>query len=174
MIFSQRQDISDGVRGVLSRLGDAVQEEDEPGLPFAPVPYGLKPFIILLSPLLQRQGNIEHRLAQHLILAEQEGDQQPPQSAVPVHKGMNGFELRVRQSDADQQRQVRRRMQKTLQVGHVIAHRFRGRRHKDRVGQGGVRRADPVLSGSELAGRSVPAPDVQHQTAMDFAEQSRR
>jgi hypothetical protein len=45
---------------------------------------------------------VEHRLLQHAAFAEQERHEQTTAASVAVEEWMNGFELRVRQSDLDE------------------------------------------------------------------------
>jgi hypothetical protein len=45
-------------------------------------------------------------VAQRAALAQEEGDEQAADASVAVKEGMNRLELRVREADLDQQRQV--------------------------------------------------------------------
>jgi hypothetical protein len=51
---------------------------------------------------LEEEAEIEHGVAQNLALAQDQRDQQAPQTAVSVEEGMDGLELHMRQSRLEQ------------------------------------------------------------------------
>jgi hypothetical protein len=49
---------------------------------------------------------VEHWALQHLLTAQQEGDEQPPYPAVAVQERVNGLELRVSEGADDERVQA--------------------------------------------------------------------
>ena len=77
---------------------------------------------------------------------QQERDQQSPDPAVPVEKGVDGLELGVRQADADERRQtVRVAMQKVLQSAQGVRDFVGRRRNEDGLVERAAGGTDPIL-----------------------------
>ena len=62
----------------------AVQEELQPGLPRAALPHLLQQTVVILAMRFQIEAEIQQRLAQHVIGAQVQRDQQAPGTAVAV------------------------------------------------------------------------------------------
>src|SRR5207244_4155092 len=96
------------------------------------------------------------------LVNKQERDEESPHAAVSVHKGVDRFELRMRETDVDQRRHLRRRLvQETLQLVqsgvHLVDRRYRRRdecRLFDPSDAGG---GHEVLVGSKLTRPLVSA-----------------
>ena len=69
-------------------LGDAVEEELQPCLPVAILADLLQQVVILAAMRLEVEAEIEDRLLQDALRAEQEGDQQAAETAVPIEERM--------------------------------------------------------------------------------------
>ena len=82
---------------------------------------------------------------------------------------MDHFELVVRQRKLDQKRHVLF-VEEVLPVGKCLAHSFLWRGDEDSVVE--VRSSDPVLTGSEFSGATVPPANTGEQTFMNLAQQT--
>ena len=99
MLLPQLEDPARGVGGFDADVGNTTQEEREPALEVAGVPCGLEPLVVLLTMTLEVVRQVENGLPQRATLTEQEGDEEPPDTAVAIEKRMDGLELRVRQAN---------------------------------------------------------------------------
>ena len=119
------------------------------------------------------EAEIENRLAQHLLIAEQQRNQQTTQAAIAVQKRVNRFKLHMRQRRLDQHRHgLRAVVQKKLQLAHAVHHFFGRRRNKGRIA--GARAANPVLAAPKFPRCLMAAPPARQQYAMNFAQQAQR
>ena len=150
MLFAQRQDATRRGACLQAHLEHACQEEFEPLLECTVIPDGLQALIVALSMAFEIVRQVQHRLVQHLLLAEQEGDQQPADAAVAVEERVDRLKLRVREADPEQQREgvlgVEEAFQGAERVGQF------GRRGRDEASafvQRASGGADPVLAGTQ-------------------------
>ena len=119
-------------------------------------------------------GEIEHRLLQDALLSEQEGDQQPSHPPIAIQKGMDGFELGMGQTDANQGRQIVLGMEKLLQSAQRLRQLLRGWRHKRGRGQAAAAGADPVLATAQLTRSQPAATHALQQFGVDLGDQPHR
>lgn len=158
VIFTQHQNLPGGCGGLPAHLRDPLEEEGQPSLPIAVVPYRLDAIIIFLTIPLEIIRQIQHRLEQHVLFTQQKRDEQPADASIAVQKRVDGLELGVDQADLDQQGQRRPVMEEPFQVAEGIED-FMGRgRNESGFGQGATARPDPVLAGSQLAGGQMLPP----------------
>ena len=88
-------------------LGDAFEDELQPGLPVAPFPGLLKQVAAPAAMRLEIEAEIKDRLVQDALRAEREGDQEPAQTAVAVEKRMNRPEPDMDKPGLDEGRHLR-------------------------------------------------------------------
>ena len=101
---------------------------------------------------------------------QEQRDQQPPDTAVAIQVGVDGFELNVQESGAHEGRQGGVvGVQVLLETRQHITEQVRRRRDIERVARS--RPADPVLAASNLA---RPLVGAAHETLMGVAEQPHR
>lgn len=125
MCFTKTENSPCCVGCLSAHVHDAAQEEGQPLLPGPDVTYRLQLLVILLSVLFKERGQVEDWLEQHLLLAEQESDEQSPDAAIAVEERMNGLELCMHQPDLDQQRQSRVGMNELLQFCQILGNLVR-------------------------------------------------
>lgn len=105
---------------------------------------------------------------------ELEGDEEPANAPVAIKKRVDGLELGVRQTAADERRQIVLLVQELLQVVECTRHLGDRRRHKGSLRKGRVLRPDPVLALAELAGELVGPADAAHKLSVDLAYEPQR
>ncbi len=142
MLLTELENPARGVGGLHAHLRDAAQEKREPCLKVAYVPHCLKPLVVLLPMTLEVVGQVEDRLLQRAALAQQKRDEEPTDAAVAVEKRMDGLELRMRQTDLHEQRQVVLLVKKRLECAERRRH-LRGRRRND-VASASVQPPGPI------------------------------
>ena len=79
-----------------------LQEEPDPALPVARGPDPLEELVVALSLLLEVKAEIEERLSERALVAENERDEEVPEPAVAVEERVNGLELNVDQGSLQQ------------------------------------------------------------------------
>ncbi|MBK7976281.1 MAG: hypothetical protein IPK07_24435 [Deltaproteobacteria bacterium] len=77
---------SSGGDGLVGGLSNAVEEEREPSLPVAAHAYALEAVVVLLAALLEIEAQVEDRLAEQSVGAQDQGYQQPTAAAVAVEE----------------------------------------------------------------------------------------
>lgn len=90
----------------LADLDDAVEKEGEPAFPVPGIAHGLQAFVVFAAALLEVVREVEHRLGEHPLFGEQESDEEPPDAAVAIQKGMDGLELGMRQAHLQDRKSV--------------------------------------------------------------------
>jgi hypothetical protein len=165
----------DGLRGACGRprrAADTAQKKRDPRFPMALLADGGEAVVVLGTPRLQVQRQVQQRSRQRAVFAQHQRDQQPADAAVAVQGGMDGFELCVGECAAHQQRHaVARIVQETFELAERVHQLVRRRRDEARVLQRAAGTAYPVLRGAELAGRLVAAAHALHQFAVNLAQQ---
>src|SRR5215211_4717402 len=116
MLLPQDEDPTRSLRRLVAHLSDTPEKEREPSLPISAVAHGLQAVVILLAVLLEEVRQVEHRLVQRPVFGEEECDQQSPDAAVPVEERVDCLELRMRETDLHQERQIIGSMEKRLEV----------------------------------------------------------
>ena len=96
--FSKVQDRPCCFCGRLAYVEHATQKEFEPPFPVVVISDSSEPVIVLGAMGFQVVAQVQERTFQDLPLAQQERDQQPPNTAVAVEEGMDRLELGMGQS----------------------------------------------------------------------------
>src|SRR5437764_517556 len=143
---------------LLSSLADALQEEQQPALPVAATTDRRQPVVVLGAVTPEVVAEVEQRAMEHAAMHEQERDQQSPDAPVPVHEGMDGLELGVRETDVDQRGKVVVLMQEALEVIERLMHGWDGRGHESRALDRRALRPNPILVAPELASKAMRPP----------------
>ena len=104
---------------------------------------------------------------------EQEGDQQPADTAVAVEEWVDGLELRMCQAGVDECGQLLL-VQEALEVVERLLHLVDRGRHERRLCQARVLRPDPVLRAAKLAGETVSTATAGQELTVDLADQAER
>src|SRR6185312_4139701 len=137
-------------RGPLRDLDDSFEEEPKPILPPAVEPDGLEMVVVLGAIPLQIQAQIEKRLRQHVLRAQEQGDQKASDTSVSVEEWMDCLELGVCQCGLYEDRSGDRVVvEEPLQPAD--AQQSLVCRRGDEGCVAGARSADPVLCAPELA-----------------------
>src|SRR5438105_7430325 len=127
----------------------------------------IKAFVILRTVLLEVEAQVEKRVFQNAVEAEEQRDQQSSDPTVAIEKGMNGFELSVRQSrfhdplDAD-----RIIMEKPFEIAHGVRNVLRRGRNEMCVRR--TRASYPVLGTTKLARLLVRSSSSREQARVHF------
>jgi len=91
---------------LVHRLGcnfvHAGEEESQPAFPVARLPHFGEHLVVVLPVALEKQAQVEQRLAQQPLVMQQQGNEQASNAAVAVQKGVDGFELHMGQRDPDE------------------------------------------------------------------------
>ena len=158
-----------GVGGLVGGFFDALQEEIEPLFPGAVGADALEEFVVGAAVFFEKKAEIEERLGQDAVVAEQHRDEEAAGAAVAVEERVDGLELRVGEAGADE-------------GGHVVVVKEefeRAHAREDLVGRGrdeegvaGARAGDPVLRGAEFAGLLFAAATFCEEHAMDFFDEA--
>src|SRR5690606_28212049 len=128
--FEQSEDLARRLGRLQRCLGDAVEEELQPCLPVAILADLLQQVVILAAMRLEVEAEIEDRLLQDALRAEQEGDQQAAEASVSVEERMDSLELDMDEPGLDEGRHLRRvGMDERLQVRHEVEDVLGGRRY---------------------------------------------
>src|SRR6185312_15385129 len=90
------------IHRLASRLLDSLQEEADPALPVARGPDPLEELVVALAVLLEVEAEVEERLPERTLVAENERDEEAPEPAVAVEERVNGLELDVDQGRLQQ------------------------------------------------------------------------
>lgn len=80
--LDHRRQASGGLRGRLCHLDYAFQEESQPPLPVAVGPYALELFVVDVTVALEVEAEIQQRLAQDFLGAEQESYEEAPDAPI--------------------------------------------------------------------------------------------
>src|SRR5450756_2541650 len=153
-------------------LCDTLEKEGEPCFPVSLEPRQIEEPVVLVAVLLEKQAQIEERLPEHSVVAEQQRDQQAADAAVPVQERMDRLELRVGEPGPDEMRQALAIVvNEMLESGDTLRHLGVRRRHIVRVAR--PRAADPILRTSELPGILVAPTPALEQLAVHFADEAR-
>ena len=83
---------------------------------------------------------------------------------------MDSLKLGMRQADLDQQRQSVLRVQEPFKLAQGIRHLEWGRRDENRFVERAAAGADPVLAGSQLAGRQRLPAYARQQLGVEFPD----
>ena len=79
--------------------------------------------------LFEVQAQVQQWLRQHIVGAEEQGDQQPADAPVAIQERMDCLELHVRQRGLDQQRRLHRVVvQEFFELAHAFHDPIRWRR----------------------------------------------
>ena len=171
--FKQVDQAPSSLHGALGRVAHAVGEEREPLLPISRLPHALQQVVVARAVLLEVQGQVQERLPQHPLGAQQQGDQEPSDAPVTVQKGMNRLELHVGERRLEQdRRRFRLVVQPAFERPHAFRDALRGRRDEHRVPRPGS--PYPVLGAAEFAGLPVGPSTALEEHAVDLADQSVR
>ena len=158
----------------LSSSGDhGLGKEIEPRFPVAGKADVVEEFVIILAVHFEIETEVEHRLPQHLLLAQEQRDEQAAKTTIAVQKRMDSLELHVSQCRLEQCRGgVRLVVEEEFQRAHALRHRIGRRRNKGRISRPGA--AYPVLAAPKFARCLIVATAFCQQHPMDFPEQSQR
>jgi hypothetical protein len=77
-------------------LDDAVEKEFEPFTPGALGPGALQQVVVPVAVLLEEEAQVEQRLGQDALGAEEKRDEEPAHAPVAIQEGVDGLELDVR------------------------------------------------------------------------------
>lgn len=100
--------------------------------------------VVIPGPLpFEVTRQVQDRLGQRALLAQEEADEQPFHPAVAVEEGMARLELRVGHADPDEGGKVVARVQEALELGQGVGHQVGRRRDEGRLGQDRSSRGDP-------------------------------
>jgi hypothetical protein len=111
------------------------QKEFQPALPIALVPNGRQAVVVLGATGLEIGAQVKQRPVQRTPLAQQEGDEEPPHSAVAVKESVDRLELSMRQAALQEHREAAGVVQKLLQVVETRVDLGNGRGDEGGVGQ---------------------------------------
>src|SRR5690606_15029864 len=101
----------------------ALQEESQPGLPAALPPPEVEQRGVRLAARLEVEAEVQQRIAQHAIVAEQERGQEPADAAVAIEERMDRLELHVGEAGPDEVRQaVAPIVEEALECPHGVRH----------------------------------------------------
>src|ERR1035441_2863965 len=176
MFLAHRVDALGRGGGIVGGLLDAAEEEPEPTLPVALEPNGRQVRKVLVSMAPEVGAQVQDWGLQHTALAEQQGDEQPPDPAVAVEERMDGLELRVDQPADDQEGEARVQtvssMDVLLEGTDGLFHHLGRWWDEGSLRQGAPGRPDPVLGGSELPRVPLRTTPLAQQVGMDLAQQT--
>lgn len=91
-----------GVHCAGSGLLDAFEKEIQPRFPVAGVAHGVELAVVLGAVLFEIQREVQERLAQHAVVMQDQGDEEPSHAPVAIQKRVDGFELHVRERRLDE------------------------------------------------------------------------
>jgi hypothetical protein len=159
--------------GLAGGLDDAGEEEREPLLPIAIQADVLKEFVVGLAVALEVKGEIEERLAEDTLRAENEGDEQTAETTIAIEERVNGLELDVSEGGLEQ-RAGRNRIvvQEFFQRSHAIQGEFRRRRNE--AGIPGTGTAEPILRALEFAGLFSRASTAREEAGVNIPDHPER
>src|SRR5580693_9363120 len=123
---------------------------------------------------LEVVAQIQKWVMQSTFVDEQECNQQPSDSSVPVEERVDRLELSVCQADFDQQRVGRGCVEEHLEVVQGLEHVGHGRWDECCGGERSALGTDPVLGPSELARRSLCATHAVQEAFVDLLDQPER
>src|SRR5690606_11859911 len=84
---------------------------------------------------------------------------------------MDGFELRMSKADLHEKRESILVVKEALESAHVLGDLLRGRRNERRLVQSASRRADPILTPTQLTWSEVRPPDTLEKLLVDLADE---
>ena len=126
-------------------------------------------FVIITAGCLEKGAQVKQRRRQYGPLGQKQSNQQAADAAVAVEKGMDGFELVVRERDLYQRWQgtVMQECLPLLEASHHFGG-WRGdiRRRRQRT----ARRTDPILGAAKLAGRGLTSTHAGHEFGVQLAD----
>ncbi|MGB8958074.1 MAG: hypothetical protein WCC00_03565 [Candidatus Aminicenantales bacterium] len=156
--------------GSLGHLSDSHGEELQPGFPIPGLADFGEQVEIFVPVLFEIEAEIEKRLTKDPFVAEQEGDQESADPPVAVEKGVDCFELGVRQRGFDQGRRLLGNVMKELfPLSHRVCDSLGRSGHIKRVSR--ACSLDPVLGATKLTGVLVTAATFRKQDPMHFPDQ---
>ena len=97
----QQKDLPRRLRGFLADLGYSLKEEQKnmpPSSSFL-ITDGLEMVVVFLAMPFEEMREVQYRLGQYVLFAEQEGDQESPDAAVAVQEGVDCLELGMGEAD---------------------------------------------------------------------------
>src|SRR5216683_2769466 len=173
IVPEQFQDALRRARRLLGGVDDGRQEKMQPRLPCALDSYPLQQIVVGIPALLEIQAQIEYRLCQSPFSAHEQSDEQAPDPAVAVEKGMDGLELHVGKRRFDKKRRLHGVVvKKFFERAHELHDFVRWRRHKRRVA--GARSANPVLGSPEFPRCFGASPPFRQENPVYFLEEPQR
>ena len=110
----------------------------------------IEQFVVLGSTLFQIQTEVKQGLAQHLVVIQDQRNQQAPDTAIAIEKWVDGFELQVRQCCAGERRVGRLFVVKKLLKRCHAVFKLRGRRGYE-MSVAGPAPSNPILAGAEFS-----------------------
>src|ERR1700738_5492909 len=88
---------------------------------------------IFRTGVLEMRAQIEQRSCQNVTFAKQKRNQEPADSAVAIAKRVDCFKLVMQQGEINQERPLRRRLQKLLERVKGLPHLQHRRGHKSGI-----------------------------------------
>src|SRR5258708_4798603 len=129
--------------------------------------------IILLPAALEVETEVEDRLRESALRAEEQRNQQSPESAVAAEKRVDGFELHVREPCLDERGCLCRiAVQEFLEGPHALDDAVGRRRNK--ASSLWTRTTDPYLAAAELARHLAPPTVTAEEYRVDLTQQPHR
>src|SRR5262249_21361886 len=123
--------------------------------------------------LLEVERQVEDRLRERLLDAQEERDEQAAEAAVAVEEWVDRLELDMRERGLDERwRAARAIVEEQLERSHARRPVARGRRDESRRARSLA--ADPVLARPEFAGRLRAAAPLREEHPVDLLEQAQR
>ena len=134
-------------------------KEIEPSFPIAGQTDIVEQLIVILTVGLEVEAEVEHRLPQHLLLAQEQSDQQTPQTAVAVQERVDRLELHMCQRRLEQHRsRLWLVMQEEFQLAHALQQFFCRRRNEGRVARPGFLRPSSGCAETPSGSDCCPGP----------------
>src|SRR3990172_12562306 len=166
------QDLPCGFRCLVGDLTHAPQEELQPAFPIALIPDSHKAAVVFIAMSSQVMAQIQQRAAQKSALTKQECDQEPANTPVAVHEGMDCLKLSVHKARHDRDRKIDLGMQEGLEASQRIHHLRRWRWHKRRFPEGAARWTYPVLRRAKLTRVPLSTSGSRKKPLVDFTYQA--
>src|SRR6188768_3869408 len=88
--LEQRHNALGGHGGLFRDFGHSLKKESEPALPIAIGADPLQGLVVLIPMGLEIEAQVEEGLFENALVAENERDEEAPQSAIPVQERMDG------------------------------------------------------------------------------------
>jgi hypothetical protein len=106
MVFAQLKNLARRLSRLHAHFRDSAQEENEPAFPIAALAHGLQVIVVGPSVAFEVVREIQDWFVERAAFAQEKRDQQPTHTAVAIEEGVNSLELRVSESNLDEQRYV--------------------------------------------------------------------